>query len=188
MRLLLTTAAYIALASNIVGIAAPVNYASAEERQAQPPTGLDAQRCTNMPEMRDGYNCLVGLLKRCKALSDTQKIRECRSATKTDALADDAEPTSRPLPRYNVRAFCAGVADHSGRSLAAYNSCIDAEQQSYDTLKKIWHRATDEAQRRCPNEGMPAGDHSYVMTEICISEDIANTQARTSGGPKQFRW
>lgn len=86
------------------------------------------------------------------------------------------------MPRYSPEGYCQQVADVSGGSSMIFNGCIDMEQQSYNSLKRVWASIPSRVKSYC-NEVASVTGGSYSILEGCIDMEI---DAANSGKKFQF--
>lgn len=75
------------------------------------------------------------------------------------------------MPRYNPERYCQQVANVSGGSSMIFNGCIDMEQQSYDSLKRVWVSTPSRVKNYCDEVASVTGG-SYSILEGCVDMEI----------------
>ncbi len=91
------------------------------------------------------------------------------------ARADD-------LPRYDMDAFCRGVASVAETtSDDVLAKCLDREHEAYDVAKSKWPSLPASAQSFCERSTLAAGDGSYEKLRSCIEQ-------KEAGGSPSFRY
>lgn len=86
------------------------------------------------------------------------------------------------IPRYDVNAYCENVKEFSGGSNQIYNSCIDAQQEAYNSLKRTYSMVPVETAEYCDEVAEFSGG-SYQILKTCIEQE--NT---ASSGKKKFKY
>jgi hypothetical protein len=88
---------------------------------------------------------------------------------------------AQTLPRFDVDKHCEKVSQFGGGSHTIFNSCIQLEQGSYDSIRSRWDGVSPRIRRHCSEVGAFGGG-SYQILESCVTmeEDAA-------GGRKTFK-
>lgn len=77
------------------------------------------------------------------------------------------------MPRFNVPAYCARVADTVGGSDMIREGCLEQEQSSYNELKPRWASVPERTQAYCVNVAQTIGG-SYQILEGCLTQEASS--------------
>lgn len=104
-------------------------------------------------------------------------------ALATSLMVGSAWAESPELPRYDPMRHCEKVAQMGGGGSAMImNSCVDMEQQSYNSLKRIWAEIPADVRKHC-DQVARMSDGSYTILESCIDMETAE-----AANPSQFKF
>ena len=80
-----------------------------------------------------------------------------------------ASAVAQEIPRFDVEKHCEEVASVSGSSSSMiYNGCIDMEQSSYNSIKKIWGDLDNKIKEHCHEVASFSEPGSYSIYKGCI--------------------
>jgi hypothetical protein len=87
------------------------------------------------------------------------------------------------IPRFDVEGHCEEVAQTVGGSHQIYNSCIQLEQRSYNSLKAKWSGVSSQIRSHCQEVAQTVGG-SYQIMESCLQmeQDAAGNRESFSFG------
>jgi len=80
------------------------------------------------------------------------------------------------LPRYDVRAYCATIAEAGGGSDMIRVGCLKNEQDSYNTIKQRWEHVPVRAQDYCISIA-EAGGGTYMILNGCLRNEAASADS-----------
>ncbi|MGM0535528.1 MAG: hypothetical protein ACQER5_05575 [Pseudomonadota bacterium] len=83
------------------------------------------------------------------------------------ALAASFLASAQAMPRFDVEAHCEEVSQTVGGSHQIYNSCIQMEQRSYNSLKADWSGVSSQIRNHCHEVAETVGG-SYQIMESCV--------------------
>jgi hypothetical protein len=93
---------------------------------------------------------------------------------------------AQEIPRFDVNRQCRAVASVTGAySEAIFSSCIDMEQNAYDSLKADWAALSDSMKAHCTQVATVTGPGSYAILRSCIEME---NDARSRNQTRQFRY
>lgn len=75
------------------------------------------------------------------------------------------------IPRYDVKSYCAQVANSVGGSEQIRVACFDQEQASYNNLKSRWARIPARTQSYCDQVARAVGS-SYMIFDSCVDQEL----------------
>lgn len=79
---------------------------------------------------------------------------------------------SKAIPHYDPDEYCEQVAGAGGSySEETKQSCIEMEQQAYDSLKETWDDVPDKMQKYCDDVASSGGTSSYETLKSCIEQE-----------------
>ena len=85
--------------------------------------------------------------------------------------AGDAQ--AQEVPEFDVPGHCEKQAETLGNSAFMKKSCLQQEQQSYDTLKADWPGLSSQIKKTCIAQAksfLP----SYFMLNACVQQEVAS--------------
>lgn len=99
-------------------------------------------------------------------------------------------PANQALPLINVDEECRKEIDSDGQAgnQAAYDKCFERQQQSYDSLKRYWHRLPLDIAQTCGALRWSAKYPSYGILEMCVTGQIAGLSLKLSVKKRDFKY
>lgn len=93
-----------------------------------------------------------------------------------------AVAVAQDLPRFDVERHCEKLSQIGGGSHSMFNTCIELEQDAYDTLRARWGEVSARIRRHCGELGAIGGG-SYQMVETCVEMEQEAASGRRSFKP-----
>jgi hypothetical protein len=92
------------------------------------------------------------------------------------ALPAPAWAEARP-PRYDVNGLCRRLAaTNDGIDTEREQSCLRAQSDALDAVKRVWLDTPDYIQRDCDLRARGDGDKDYALLRKCIRDQLNQTQ------------
>ena len=85
------------------------------------------------------------------------------------------------VPKYDVNKFCDQVAKAADGSATVRNACIDAEQETYNKLKKEWQSIPEKTRDYCNK--IASSVDSYQAFDECVK-----LEAKEKKKKKEFKY